>query len=204
MRNIGIYGGTFNPIHIGHMIAAQEVLSKLNLDKIVFMPAGNPPHKTCRDMASQKERYDMVRLAIESNPCFEISDMEIKRQGKTYTYDTLVMLREQYPDVHIVFIIGYDSLTEMDGWKNVEKLFGLCEFVVVTRENTVEEVMNEINDKHTKYGAHIKYVPIPDIEVSSTMIRKRAGKKYSIKYLVNEMVENYIIEKGLYLNDVEL
>lgn len=198
MMKLGILGGTFNPIHIGHLIAAQEVQDSLMLDKVIFMPTGNPPHKEEREVVSAEHRLQMVKLAVDKNPVFEASDLEVNRGGKTYTYDTLMDLKKTYKDCEIYFIVGFDTLKDMDSWKNINDVFKMCIFVVVNREAPTSEVTDEINHKRLKYSSDIRMVTIPDIRVSSTEIRERIKEGRSIRYLMPQDVVDYIRYKGLY------
>lgn len=200
MKSIGIMGGTFNPIHMGHLIAAQEVRDKMNLDSIIFIPTGNPPHKKNSDILIAYHRINMVKLALGNNGNFHFSDMEINRSGKTYSYDTLMELHKLYCDFKFNFIIGYDILKEIDTWKKINEVCKLCSFTVVNRNNNYSEMTHEIEDKRAKYGAQITVVDIPNIEISSTNIRERLLSNKSIKYLVSESVENYIYANGLYVS----
>lgn len=201
MQRIGILGGTFNPIHLGHVIAAQEVLYKMKLDRIIFIPSGCPPHKSNSKLVSAIDRYEMVKLAIEGDDNFSISDIEIKRVGKTYTYDTLIELHKMYYGNKLYFIIGFDSLKEMDMWMRAEDLFKLTEFIVVNRGNRDCEMDYEIKKKESLYGGKIHVVDIPDIGISSTDIRRRVKDGEGIRYLVADEVMNYIKMKGLYTNE---
>lgn len=198
MQKIGIMGGTFNPIHIGHLIAAQEVLDKMNMDKIIFIPTGNPPHKSKREVISAIDRYEMVKLGIKNNACFEVSDIEIKRTGETYSYDTLSELHNIYYETQFYFIIGFDTLKEMDTWKKVDEVCTMTEFIVVNRGNSLKEINDEILIKEKKYNCKLTLVEIPDIKISSTDIRDRIRNNESIKYLVTNDVEGYIYQKGLF------
>ena len=201
MREIGIMGGTFNPIHMGHLIAAQEVLNKMNMDKIIFIPTGNPPHKSKREVISALDRYEMVKLAVESNERFGVSDIEINRKGQTYSYDTLTELHNMYYETQFYFIIGFDTLKEIDTWKRFCDVCSMTKFIVVNRGNTCSEIEEEILIKEKKYGSNFSLVEIPDIKISSTDIRDRIKSNKSIKYLVSDEVEGYIKQKGLYLSE---
>lgn len=204
MLRIGVFGGTFNPVHIGHLILAQEVLDKFKLDRIIFIPSKNPPHKTNKnEISSPMDRYNMVKKAIESNHNFFISDIEIKRDGLTYSYDTLLELKEIYDEnTKIYFILGYDAFKWIDSWKNVKEVFELTSFIVVNREIECDEMNNEIRDKVEKYGGEVYSAIIPNIEVSSTEIRRRIKEGETIKYLVPSQVEEYIRINNLYIGDL--
>lgn len=196
---IGIIGGTFDPIHHGHLIAAQWAKEELNLDKVIFIPAANPPHKEGQEILDEKYRYIMVSLAIKDNPHFTVSDHEIQRGGKSYTIDTLKHFKKVYPDSELLFIMGLDSLLSLDTWKDVEGLMQLCTFVAATRpgydidksEKIFEKLPPGIKDK-------IIFLEIPELEISSTLIRDRVRQGKSIKYLVPEVIEQYIYENNIY------
>jgi nicotinate-nucleotide adenylyltransferase len=198
MKSIGIMGGTFNPIHMGHLLAAEEVKNKICLDKILFIPTGNPPHKRIEDLLLPRHRLEMVKLAIEGNANFLACDIEIAREGKTYSYDTLKELHNLYENYIFHFIIGYDTLKEIGTWKNIEELCKLCSFIVVNRNNKNEEMQDEIQKKIKGYNAKIQIVDIPNIEISSTDIRERLMQGRAIKYLVPDNVEKYIYNNTLY------
>lgn len=197
MKGIGIFGGTFNPIHIGHLIVAQEVLSAFKLDKIVFIPTGNPPHKDKREVAPALDRYEMIRLAISGNSYFEVSDIEIKREGYTYTYDTLINLKNMYHD-KMFFITGYDAFKDSITWKNAEKVYKMVSFIVVNRGELNEKLIKEINEKRIKFGVDVDVLKIPNIGISSTEIRYRVSKGQNIRYMVPDSVLNYIENNKLY------
>lgn len=203
MQRIGIMGGTFNPVHVGHLIAAQEVLNEMNIDKIIFIPTGNPPHKNKNEVISPLDRYEMVKLAVKGNDGFKVSDIEIRRSGKTYSYDTLKELHNIYYETQFYFIIGFDTLKEIDTWKNVNDVCSMTDFIVVNRGNNLNEIKDEILNKEKKYSCKFILVKIPDIEISSTDIRDRIKNNKSIKYLVTDEVEKYIKQKGLYKIEFE-
>lgn len=201
MKKAGIMGGTFNPIHIGHLIAAEEVREKLDLDYVIFLPSGNPPHKAESDVLEGRERYEMVRLAVEDNNCFRASDLEISRTGKTYTYDTLMDLRNSYKDIEFYYLIGFDTLRDMETWKNIREVFMMTTFVVVNRGSLKDEMSEEIARKISLYNAKILVVEMPGIDVSSTDIRARVSGGKSIRYLVPHRVYDYIMNRGLYRSE---
>ncbi|CDF58108.1 nicotinate-nucleotide adenylyltransferase [Thermobrachium celere] len=198
MQLIGIMGGTFNPIHIGHLIIANEVLHSLKLEKILFIPTGQPPHKEMKEVAPAIDRFNMVKYSIRGNDKFEVLDLEVKREGKTYTIDTLKELKELYKDAHFYFIIGFDTLRELSTWKDIDKIYEYCRFVVVNRDSDLNEINQFIIKYKEIYRLDIKYVNIPNIGISSTLIRNRIRENKTIKYMVTEYVENYIRENNLY------
>lgn len=192
MRRIGVFGGTFNPIHNGHIKIAEEVLRALNLDEIIFIPAKAPPHKKLDKIAEAKDRYNMVQLAIENNNKFEVSDLEIKREGPSYSIDTVRELKNKFnDDDEFYFIIGSDTIPELKQWKEIKNLLKIIKFVVINRP-----------------GYSFKGIPksalriqLRGIGISSSKIRRRLRKKENIKYLVPQAVEKYIIKKRLYKNE---
>ena len=196
MKRFGIFGGAFNPIHMAHLIIAEHVREQLYLDKIIFIPYANPPHKSHDELIAALHRLDMLKLAISGNPYFEISDIEIEnaRFSKSYTVDTLINLRNIYGSDQIKFylIIGLDNLIELHTWKEPGKLFILSEVVVINRPGfVIKSIKNE-------YGRQATYIPAPNIDISATVIRQKIKEKKSIKYLVPELVEKYIITNNLY------
>lgn len=199
-KRIGISGGTFDPIHIGHLIIAQYALESLNLDKIVFIPSGKPPHKDNNCVTDAEHRYNMTAEAISGNDKFEISDLEIKREGYTYTVDTLTQLRNLYgKDTKLFFIIGADNIAEIVNWKDAEKLFGMCEFAAFMRPGFDDTCYHrQIEELRNNYKAKIHVIKAPLIDISSTMIRDRVAEGKSVKYMLPERVEKYIKENGLY------
>lgn len=201
MKRIGIFGGMFNPVHTAHLIMAESVREQVHLDTMLFIPSADPPHKDTNDLLEAKTRLEMLKLAIEDNKSFEASDIEIElsAKGKNYTVNTLMALREKYSEdknsadqVKLYLIIGMDQLIQLHTWKDPGKLFFLSEVVVINRPGyLITQVENE-------YSRRVIYVPAPNIDISSTDIRHRVREDKSIKYLVPEKVENYILENNLY------
>lgn len=186
---IGILGGTFNPIHIGHLILAEEAYFKLRLDKLLFVPAFIPPHKSASEVINAADRLEMVRLAIEDNPAFEVSTYEIDSKKKSYSIDTLNELRKIYGDeAQLCFITGSDSLKDLFSWKDVNDIFKISKFIVANRPGyPIKDIPKEADT-----------VVITPIEVSSEDIRKRLKEGKSIRYLVPEKVRKYILDRKLY------
>lgn len=190
---IGIMGGTFNPIHYGHLVVAAEAGDQFKLDNIVFIPSGTPPHKDNSDIASAKARCEMVRLATRSNPLFSVSSLEIERGGKSYSVETVEKLLAIYgKETQVYFIVGVDSMLEIESWRDVDKLLGLCKFIVALRGGFNAEEISPAIRKHS----HI--MKIPEIGISATDVRKRIKKGKSIRYLVAPEVEEYIIRHNIY------
>ena len=186
---IGILGGTFNPIHIGHLILAEEALVKLNLDKVVFVPTYMPPHKSVEGNIKPADRLKMVELAIADNPAFAVSDYEVGSKKTSYSIETLKEFRARYgEDAQLYFITGSDLLKDLFSWKNVNDIFKMSKFIVANRPGyPVKEVPKEVET-----------VVITPIEVSSEDIRRRLKAGRSIRYLVPEKVRGYILEHDLY------
>jgi len=202
-KKIGIMGGAFDPIHIGHLILAEDAYVELGLDEVLFMPAGRPPHKVLGPgRASNEDRTEMVKRAIEGNDHFSLSLYEMKKEGLSYTYQTLEMLAHNEKGIELFFIMGADSLFEFHGWKEPQKIVSLCTIVAAGRPGRGEDELNLcIQQLKQAMGARIIRLNTPDIDISSTMLRKRASKGLTIRYYVPDKVASYIREKGLYLPD---
>lgn len=185
---IGILGGTFNPIHLGHLILAEEAREKLGLARVIFVPAYLPPHKDNSDIAPAKERFAMVRLAIERNKYLSVSDAEIKRDGRSYTIDTIKEFTKKYPQDELYFIIGSDLLKYLDDWKDLFEIIKMVKFIVATRPGYPLE----------KIPAYITTMPIRAVDVSAFEIRQAIKENRSFRYLVPEAVFKYISKKNLY------
>ena len=193
MRKVGIMGGTFDPIHIGHLILGENAYLQFGLDKVVFMPSGNPPHKKERDGGTDLQRMDMVKLAIASNTHFEISDIEMNEEGYTYTYRTLEKLVKEHPDTEYYFIIGADSLFYFDTWKNPQRIADACTLVVATRNHTSDEKLDEkIEFVRKLFNAKIEKLDTENIDCSSSQIRSWIKEGHTVKYYVPDTVINYI------------
>ncbi len=199
-KRIGILGGTFNPIHCGHLIIAESVRESFALERVLLIPSGLPPHKRDSEVIDPEQRYEMVRRAVSSNPFFEASRVEIDTVGYTYTVNTLQTLKKVYGDeTALYFIIGADVIPELTSWKEFRTVFGLCEFIAVKRPGTWEKSAEETVERlKSEYAARINLADAPLIHLSSSEIRERCSRGKSIKYLVAEGVEEYIINEGLY------
>lgn len=198
---LGVLGGTFNPVHMGHLIMAQDAIEHFELSKVIFMPCANPPHKATSDLASARHRMAMLETAIEGDLRFEVSDMELQRGGTSYTIDTVRELAAQHPGIEICFIIGADSLMELHLWKDIDILLGLCRVVTIARPG-IELASLRASDLHVKHPCTVRLqadVRVGHlINVSSTDIRYRAAEGMSIRYLVPAGVDMYIAEHSLY------
>jgi nicotinate-nucleotide adenylyltransferase len=190
MRPVGIFGGTFDPIHTGHLLTASVVKEIRNLGKIIFIPAFVSPHKTDQNHSESKDRLEMVRLAIKDIPGFEVSDIEIVKQKVSYTIDTLRELKMIYPDIEL--IIGYDNLRVFDKWKDPDEIFKLVKVVVLNRQSA---------NNNTEKNVFLKkavFVNTPVIEISSTEIRRRVRNNSPVDFFVPQPVKEYIIKHKLY------
>ncbi|MBQ2275760.1 MAG: nicotinate-nucleotide adenylyltransferase [Lachnospiraceae bacterium] len=201
-KKIGIMGGTFNPIHFGHLILAEAAYEQYHLDKVLIMPAKEPSHKTISDTITEEDRVEMVKRAIKGNDHFELSLLEINREGITYTIDTLTELHEEDSEIEYYFIMGADSLFHFNSWKEPEKILKLTNILVANRDlSTFSALNSQIDYLSDKYDeANISLLDTPNLEISSHALRKRVRQNLSIKYYVPESVEEYIKEHGLYQN----
>lgn len=199
-KRIAVFGGTFDPIHIGHLIVAEMARQEYTFDKVIFMPTASSPHKKDRYISPQEHRFNMVSLALEDNPYFEVSDMELKRQGTSYTVDTLKALHTIYDSQwEIWMIIGGDMLLDIDTWKNVDDIIKMSNFAVYMRPDSSEsECRAKAKMLQKQANTAIKFVHGPKIEISSTFIRQKMGQGDSIRYMVPARVEEYIKNKGLF------
>lgn len=197
----GILGGTFDPIHLGHLITAENALDGAGLDRVILMPTGCSYFKEDQKVTAPQLRYEMTRLAAGDNPRLVVSDMETTRSGNSYTADTLRELRETYPDDELYYIVGADTLVLMSLWRAPEEIFSLCHVLVETRPDEIagKGLLEEIEALRDKYGADITILPARNIAISSTEIRSRVRDGLSIRYLVPAAVENFIREQGLYM-----
>jgi nicotinate-nucleotide adenylyltransferase len=216
-QRLGILGGTFNPIHSGHLAAAEEVRDRLKLEKVIFIPSFLPPHKIDEEIPSAVQRQEMVRLAIKGNAQFTVSDMEIRRGGRSYTIDTMEALQQSHPGAELYFLTGLDSFLEIRTWKDWDRLLTLCSFVVLSREgyrfrdiaqlgflDVPEQELSALDAREkdqvviTGESRPVYLERVPFYDISSTDIRMRVREGRSIKYHLPEAVEHYIIENKLY------
>ncbi len=196
--NIGVLGGTFDPIHIGHLVVAEEARIKLGFNEVLFVPAGQPWLKLDRNITPAEHRVEMVRRAIADNPHFKICTLEVERTGPSYTVDTLTMLREQLgSEASLFFILGHDTLAELPSWKEPKKLAQLCRLVVAPRlgSKDLKHLETEIPGLLDK----VIQLDMPVIGISSSGIRQRIAQGLPIRYLVPAEVEKYITGQKIYL-----
>lgn len=199
---VGIIGGTFDPIHNGHLIIGEYIRDSLNLDEVIFIPAGQPPHKNGNYLGSAQHRLNMVSLAIENNPKFSVSHMEVKNKDTSYTFTTLKKLKEENKETDYYFIIGADSLFNLDEWYRFKDLSKLANFALRDRlGHSKDEIKDRIRFLEDEYDSNIVYVEGPLIEISSSEIRNRIRLNKSIKYLVPDPVKEYIEKYNLYIGE---
>ncbi len=203
---IGIMGGTFDPIHNGHLLLGRQANKEYHLDSVWYMPSGQPPHKINQNVTSAEDRLEMVRLATEDYPCFVPSDFEIRRPGLTYSSDTLALLHEENPDTHFYFIVGADSFYEIETWHEPSLVLSLATLLVARREYRQErseeeeyEDMEAFRDHLArKYPADIRFLHCRELSISSSQIRKKVALGEDISSDVPAAVADYIEMKGLY------
>ncbi len=216
---VGIFGGTFNPIHYGHLRAAEEVREKLEFDKILFIPSGSPPLKI-KELADAKHRYKMTRLAIVTNRLFELSDIECRLSGKSYTVKTVEELKKNNPEIEFSFILGIDAFLDITNWWHPERLITLTNFVIISRpefrfidlqvssyikinRRILKELDNEEIETYMiklKSNRNATFLKLTPIGISSTGIRRLINEGKSIKYLLPAEVESYIIANKIYIS----
>jgi nicotinate-nucleotide adenylyltransferase len=185
---IGIFGGTFDPPHVGHLIAAQEVYEQLGLDRLLLIPAAVPPHKRDETVSPGEVRLEMLRAAVAGDDRFEVSEVELERDGPSYTVDTLRALRTDHPDAELFLAMGADQLDAFDTWKAPDEIVGLATLVTFGRSGTEPE----------SGGRPVTRVEVPEIDISSTLIRQRVARGAPIRYLVAAGVESIIRASALY------
>lgn len=196
---VGIIGGTFDPIHLGHLIIAEEARIRLELHQVIFIPTGQPWLKGSQPLASGQHRLNMVRLAVANNPYFHVASNEIDRPGPTYTVDTLTELREELgPATSVYFILGRDTLQQFHRWKDPERLLQLCNLVVVGRPGYPDVDVVTLAARYPQAADKLIVLPVPLIGISGTDIRRRAARGISFRYHVPEAVERYILQHRLY------
>ncbi len=212
-HRLGILGGSFDPIHLGHLRSAEEVREAFALDRVTFVPANRPPHKPDRRMADGRQRLDMVELAVAGNPAFRASGLEIDRGGVSYSVDTLEEFAATCRDAELFFIVGIDAFGEMQTWKDAARLFDLASVVVTNRPPRAAPVSIEhlpiaareafcydpdtLSYRH-RSGTRLYFHSIPALDISATALRERVRRGQSIRYLVPADVERYIRDQGLY------
>ncbi len=201
VSRVGLMGGTFDPIHAGHLVTAEAARSEFNLDKVIFVPSGQPPHKKGMPISGKEFRYLMTVLATAPNPYFEVSRVELDRPGESFAIDTVRYFKAKLnPGSELYFITGADAILEIVTWKEVEDLLENCTFIAATRPGfNLNELRHKLLEKLTdKYLKKIIPLEVPAMAISSTDIRNRVKNKGTIKYLLPEAVENFIYKNELY------
>lgn len=197
-KKIGIIGGSYDPIHNGHLQSAEFVYRELGLDKVIFIPAYIAPHKVGMEYASAVHRYKMTELAVRDYPYFTVSDIELRRSGISYTYDTIMQLKKEHPDSEIYFIVGADSVPQFNTWHRIYELLEEVTFAAVARPG-YSEAFNEAIEEYGELGKKkIMLLNMPEIAVSSTEIRERVKAGLSIDGMLPDGVKEYILANGLY------
>jgi nicotinate-nucleotide adenylyltransferase len=196
-------GGTFDPIHIAHLVIADEARFQFQLDRVVLVPSARPPHKASEPHTPAAHRLEMVRLAIAGNACLEVTEIELEREGPSYTIDTLRELRDIYgPDTELFFIVGADSILEINTWKSPELLLDEAKFIAANRPGFPVEKVSSALPKQTSRGADalesVYMMNVPGMDVSATDIRRRAASGSPFRYLVTDAVWRYVRDNGLY------
>lgn len=198
-RRIGIMGGTFNPIHTGHLLLAQAALEEAELDRVCFMPSGVSYLKSEDTVLDAGHRLRLTELAVLDNPNFTVSDMEIKRSGNTYTSDTLKQLKAEQPENSFYFILGADCLYSMENWYRPEEIFSSCTILAAVRDNLeLSDLEEKAASLRKRFNAEIFLLHLPRIDISSTDIRERIKAGKNIRYMVPDAVRDYILQNDLY------
>jgi nicotinate-nucleotide adenylyltransferase len=196
---LGVLGGTFDPIHNGHLAVADEVRKRLELDEILFVPAGQPWLKAGKPLTEAEHRMEMVRLAVADRPYYKLSTMEIDREGPSYTVDTMSELKNQRADEdELFFILGWDSLAELPEWREPERIIRLCQLVAVPRPGYPRPDLKVLESSIPGLNERVTVLDKPTVDISASDIRERAAKRLSISGLVPDAVARYIRENGLY------
>lgn len=202
-KRMGIFGGTFDPVHIGHLIVAETIMHEFALDKVIFIPAASPPHKQGRIITPFHHRYAMTQLAIQSNDRFLVSDMEMHRSGPSYSRDTLAeLIAEHGDDTDFYFIVGADSVVSLHTWNRIDELLAMCHFVGASRPGCLPDMM-ELRGRFGKLAAKIHCLETPELQISSTDIRQRVRQGKPIRYIVPDAVEDYIYREKLYVDMIQ-
>jgi len=202
---VGLYGGTFDPIHVGHLIAARAARERLGLDRLIVIPSAHPPHKPVADLTDASHRVAMAKLAVEGESDFEVSDCEVRRTGPSYTIDTVGEFRRRFgPEADLIWLIGADTLGELAGWHRLEDLVEACRIVTLARPGwespDVEPLRSRLSAAQIDRLCNDR-IDTPRIDVSATDIRRRLAEGKSVRWFVPEAVRQYIVGEGLYAAD---
>jgi nicotinate-nucleotide adenylyltransferase len=198
-QRIGVLGGTFDPVHLAHLAIAEECWDQLGLAEVIFVPAGDPPHKQHRSVAPAAQRVAMVERAIAGNPHFRLSRVDVDRPGLSYSVDTLESLRAELgAEAELFFIVGSDSLTDLPNWRDPRRLIELCTVVAVNRPGYPRPDLTQLDARIPGASGRTRFVDVPDLNLTSSEIRRRVVEGRTIRYLVPDPVRDYILEKQLY------
>lgn len=199
MKRVGVFGGTFDPIHYGHLVTAEECRARLELDYVLFVPTGQPPHKQRRVVSPADARVNMVQLAIASNPAFQLSRIEVDYPGPSYSVETVARLQQQFgPEVELYFIIGMDSLNDLLTWREPARLVSLCRIVAATRPGAPPPDFTSLESVIPHIRERVTILPVPELNISSSELRRRVSVGLPIKYQLPESVEAYVYGHHLY------
>lgn len=198
-KKIGIMGGTFDPIHIGHLAIAQEAVEYKKLDKVLFIPTGNPPHKTEKEKTKAEIRLEMVKRAVEDNNFFKVDDYEVRKKEPSYSAKTMEYLKERYPESELYFIMGEDSLLNIESWYRYEEFLEYVVVLVAKRLGENSEILEDKVEDLKSKGYRVEIVPSHYLEISATNIRGKVKNGENPKYYLKQEVYDYILEEGLYL-----
>jgi nicotinate-nucleotide adenylyltransferase len=202
VRRVGIFGGTFDPIHFGHLVVAENCWAQLGLDEVLFVPAGSPPHKGGKVISGADDRVAMVERAIADNDHFRLSRVDVDRPGVSYSVDTVRLLQAQLgPETQLFFIIGGDSLGDLPTWRDPSRLVELCQIVAVNRPGYPRFAPERLEPAIPRAGQRIRHLVVPELNIAASEIRRRVAAGEPIRYMVPEAVRCYIEERGLYCDD---
>ncbi len=197
-QRLGILGGTFDPPHVGHLWLAALAADMHNLDRVLFMPAAQPPHKDGGLVSRATDRLLMTRLSIQADPTFELCSIEMERTGPSYTIDSVIELKRAYPDAELLLVMASDSLAQIDAWHEPDRLLAEVEWIVGPRPGTALPDRSGLEARFGADASRIHLLTGPGLDVSSSVIRRRVAAGYTIRYLVARNVEELIIDRGLY------
>lgn len=198
-KRIGILGGTFNPVHIGHLFMAEHARVEMELDMILFIPTGVPYMKNSKEILPSDSRMKMLELSIASNPYFLTSDIEIKREGNTYTFETLEELHQLYPNAELFFLVGADCLFTIERWYQPQRIFDNCTLLAANRNDVPQkELLEKKQFLENRFHAKVVLLDVPQIDISSTKVRDNVKQGKSIRYMVTNQVHDYILQNNYY------
>lgn len=199
MKKIGIFGGTFDPIHNGHLYIAYEAKKQLGLDKIIFVPSGTPPHKNVTNVTEADIRFKMVSMAISHYEYFDIDDYEIKKEGRSYTCETLKHYKDTYDDTKLYFIVGADSLINIDTWKNVNEIVSYSTLTVFKRPGfSVDKILKKKEELKERYNHNVIFFDTLDLDISSTDIKQRIKNNERVDFFMERDILEFIKKRNLY------